>query len=347
MEEDKLSNFQESLLYEALSNNKVQCNTCQRRCIIAEGKRGYCLTRLNEGGKLYSLIYSLVSSWAISPIEKKPLFHFYPGSEWLSLGSLGCNFRCPGCQNWDIAHNKVEFKTIKTETIEPDMSIELAKSYNCKGISWTYNEPTLWFEYTLQGAKKAKEKGLLTNYVTNGYITKEALDTIGPYLDAFRVDLKGFSKGFYKNICNIDDFQGILKVTKRAKDKWRMWVEIVTNIIPGYSDDERQLRDIASWIKNELGEDVPWHVTRFLPHLDLSDVPPTPVSTLEKAREIGLEQGLLYVYIGNVFGHPAENTYCHRCKRVLIERKGLYITDYKIEQERCGFCGMKIAGRFD
>jgi len=339
--------LKEAMLYQKLHHKKVKCDICQRRCVISDGKRGYCLTRLNKDGKLYSLVYSRVSSWAVSPIEKKPLYHFYPGSQWLSLGTLGCNFRCPGCQNWEIAHDQVEFKHKKTQTITPEESVVLARSNNCKGISWTYNEPTVWFEYTFEGAKLAKEEGLYTNYVTNGYITPEALDLIAPYLDSFRVDIKGFSKEFYKKICHIDDFKGILEVTKRARKKLSMWVEIITNVIPGYSDDEKQLKDIAYWIKSELGEETPWHLTRFIPHLELLDLPPTSVSVLEKARDIGLKQGLLYVYLGNVFGHPAEKTYCHRCKRLLIERKGLYTTDYKIENGKCSFCGTEIPGRFE
>jgi pyruvate formate lyase activating enzyme len=341
------TSFKEALLYEKLQDKKVRCNICQRSCVIKNNDRGYCLTRLNKDGILYTLIYSKVASYAVSPIEKKPLYHFYPGSEWLSLGTLGCNFRCPGCQNWEIAHDEIELNQKKTETITPEQSIVLAKNYDCKGISWTYNEPTVWFEYTLDGARLAKENHLLTNYVTNGFITLEALDTIAPYLDAFRVDIKGFSKKFYKRMCHISDFKGILQITERAKRKHGMWVEIVTNLTPGYNDDEAQLKGIASWIKNDLGQDTPWHITRFIPHLELSNVPATPVSTLEKAREIGLNQGLLYVYLGNVFGHPAENTYCHRCKRLLVHRKGLYIIDNKIEGEKCSFCGTKIPGRFE
>jgi pyruvate formate lyase activating enzyme len=283
----------------------------------------------------------------ISPIEKKPLFHFYPGSRWLSLGTLGCNFRCPGCQNWEIAHAEMDLNRDDLKSITPQESVELAKEHNCKGISWTYNEPTIWFEYTLDSAKLAKENGLLTNYVTNGFITPEALDMIGPYLDAFRVDIKGFSDEFYKRMCHIDNFRGILEVTKRASEKWGMWVEIVTNVTPGYNDDETQLRGIASWIKNDLGEFTPWHVTQFVPHLELSGVPATPVSTLVKAREIGMEEGLKYVYLGNVWGHPAENTHCHNCGKLLVERKGFYVSQLEIKEGKCRYCHTAIPGRFD
>ena len=341
------SDLKEALLYDTLPDSTVKCNICQRRCKIEPEKLGYCYTRFNKQGKLHTLIYSKVSCSMISPIEKKPLFHFYPGSLWLSLGTLGCNFRCPGCQNWDIAHARMNLDKHEVEHITPKESIELAKRHNCKGISWTYNEPTIWFEYTLNSAKLAKDNGLLTNYVTNGFITPEALDLIGPYLDAFRVDIKGFSDEFYKKICHVDDFKGILEVTKRAKEKWGMWVEIITNIIPGYNDDETQLTGIASWIKKELGEETPWHVTQFVPHLELSGIPATPVSTLEKAREMGQKEGLKYVYLGNVWGHPAENTYCYNCGKLLIERKGFYVSQNHIEDGKCPFCGTVIPGRFD
>ncbi len=339
--------LKESYLYETLSENQVKCNICQRRCLIKENERGWCKTRLNQAGKLYTLIYSKVSSIAISPIEKKPLFHFYPGSNWLSLGTLGCNFRCPGCQNWEIAHSNLNSDKNRFQLITPEESIRLAKEYNCKGISWTYNEPTIWFEYTLDSAKLAKKNSLLTNYVTNGYITPEALDLIAPYLDSFRVDLKGFSSNFYEKICHIKNFTGILDVTKRAKEKWGMHVEIITNLIPGYNDDEKQLHNITSWIAKELGEMTPWHLTRFMPYLELKSLNPTPVATLEKAREIGFSAGLKYVYLGNVPGHKGENTYCHNCKKLLIERYGIITLDNKIKEGKCPYCGTRIPGRFE
>jgi pyruvate formate lyase activating enzyme len=341
------SDLKEALLYDALPDGSVRCNVCQRRCVIKPDGVGYCYTRLNREGKLYSLTYSKVSSSAVSPIEKKPLFHFRPGSRWLSLGTLGCNFRCPGCQNWEIAHAKMDSNRDDLKSITAQEAVDLAKEHDCKGISWTYNEPTIWFEYTLDGARLAKENGLLTNYVTNGFITPEALDMIGPYLDAFRVDIKGFSDDSYKKMCHVENFKGILEVTKRAKEKWGVWVEIVTNVTPGYNDDETQLRCIASWIKKSLGEFTPWHVTRFVPHLELSHIPTTRVSTLERAREIGTEGGLKYVYLGNVRGHPAENTYCHNCERLLVRRIGFYVSQLEIEGGRCRYCDTSVPGRFD
>lgn len=338
--------MKEALLYQRL-NGKVRCEVCQRRCLIAEGERGFCRTRLNRAGKLYSLIYAKVSSVSINPIEKKPVFHFYPGSLWLSMGSLGCNFLCPGCQNWEIAHAEVDLYPELTEEVSPEEAIRMAKSRDCLGISWTFNEPTLWFEYTLEGARLAKKEGLYTNYVTNGYMTEEALDTLGPYLDVFRVDVKGFSKDTYRKIARLKDFLGILSVTERALHKWGMHVEVVTNIIPTFNDSEEELRGIASWIKKSLGEDVPWHVTRFHPYLHLSHLSPTPISRLERARKIGLDEGLHYVYIGNVPGHPGENTYCPRCKRLLIERFVYNITLHDFDDGKCLGCGYSISGRFN
>ncbi len=340
--------IKEALFYDKLANKKVKCNICQRRCIISKGKMGYCFTRENRDGRLYTLIYGEVSTRHIAPIEIKPLFHFYPGSKWLSLGTLGCNFRCLGCQNWEIAHYKSKVQSLPkgslrdkskvTEYLSPEEVVRRAKENGCKGLSFTYNEPTIWFEYTLDCARLTKKKGLLSNYVTNGYITKEALDMIGPYLAAFRVDIKGFSNKFYKWLAKVDDFKGILEVTKRAKDKWKMHIEIVTNIIPGHSDDEEQLEGIAIWIYENLGEDTPWHVTRFIPYLQLSHLSPTPVATLEKAQRIGKEAGLKFVYLGNVPGHELENTYCPKCNKLLIRRLNYAILEYHIKRGECSYC---------
>jgi pyruvate formate lyase activating enzyme len=283
----------------------------------------------------------------ISPIEKKPLFHYYPGSKWLSLGSLGCNFKCPGCQNWGIAHARPDEGERTVRSILPGEVLQLAKDNDCMGISWTYNEPTLWFEYTLHCAKCAKEGGLKTNYVTNGFITAEALDLIGPHLDSFRVDIKGFSRESYRRIAHLDRFEGILEVTVRAQRKWGMHVEVITNLIPGYNDDIQQLKNIAAWIRDHLGKSTPWHVTRFVPHLDLSHVPSTSVRRLEMAREVGLKEGLNYVYLGNVHGHPAENTYCPHCGNLLIRRDGFTVVRNDLVDCGCGHCGSPISGAFD
>jgi pyruvate formate lyase activating enzyme len=336
----------EALLYKKLEDNAVQCHICQRRCIIKCGETGYCRTRVNKKGTLYSLIYGKVSSLMVSPIEKKPVYHFFPGSKWLSLGSFGCNFLCPGCQNWDIAHAEVENEVKMARVISPEKLIELAKQSRCTGISWTYNEPTLWLEYFLEGAKLAKKNHLYTNWVTNGFITSEALDVIGPYLDVFRVDLKGFSKDAYKKIAHVHDFSGILEIISKAAKKWGMHVEIITNVITGYNDSEEEIKKMASWISTELGNDTPWHITRFYPHLDLSHVMPTPVKTLEKFRQIGLKEGLYYVYLGNIYSHTGESTYCPGCKKRIIHREGFDIRKLDLKEGRCAFCNFVIKGKF-
>jgi len=298
--------MQKALLFKPIKDKVTQCQVCQRRCKIAPGKKGFCKTRKNMKGELYSLTYGKVSSIRVSPIEIKPLFHFYPGSKWLSLGSLGCNFLCPGCQNWEISHADIDKEITFTKYISPEKAVQLAIKDNCKGISWTYNEPTLWLEYTLDTAKIAKAQGLLTNYVTNGYITPDAMNLLGPYLDAYRVDLKGFSANTYKRIANISDFEEILKIIKMAKYKWEMHIEIITNITPGLNDNEEELHTMAQWIINQLGSETPWHITRFIPHFKLSHLTYTPISKLEKVRQIGMDKGLRYVYLGNVPGHSAE-----------------------------------------
>ena len=335
------------VLYKVLENGSIRCQICRRRCKIAAGKKGFCQTRQNVHGELHSLIYGRVSSIRISPIEIKPLFHFYPGSRWLSLGSLGCNFLCPGCQNWEISHADAVKEIPSTEYIPPEKLVELAEKEDCKGISWTYNEPTLWLEYTLDTARIAKDRGLLTNYVTNGYITEEALGLIGPYLDAYRVDLKAFSSRSYQKIANISDFEGVLDSITTAKYKWGLHIELITNVTPDYNDSEDELHEMAHWIVVQVGPDTPWHVTRFVPHLKLSHLKYTPISKLEQARQIGIDEGLRYVYLGNVPAHFAENTYCPQCGELLIERMNYQILKYELRGNKCVFCNQTIAGYFE
>ena len=336
----------QAILYEVLNGDRVRCHVCGWQCTIPEGGWGHCQTRVNKGGKLFTIVYGHVSSLAVSPIEKKPVFHFFPGSSWLSLGTYGCNFRCPGCQNWELSHAEVSERIHESRKLGPLELVEMAKKHRCTGISWTYNEPTIWLEYTLDGARLAKKAGLFTNYVTNGFITPEALDTIGPHLDIFRVDIKGFSEEAYFKLAKIKDFSPILEMTKRAKSKWKMHVECVTNVTPTVNDDSLQLSKIARWICDELGPDTPWHVTQFVPHFEWSHLEATPVETLELAREIGLKNGLQYVYIGNIPGHPGENTYCHHCRTMLIEREAMFVSRYMLEGSNCYKCKTEIPGRF-
>ena len=333
-------NVREAMFYEALPDSRVRCNVCQWRCIIGPDKFGVCRVRQNREGKLYLLNYALVSSAAVDPIEKKPLFHFFPGSEVFSLGGWGCNFHCQDCQNWEIACTDVPANA--SQVVNPEAAIEIARQHGSGGIAWTYNEPAIWLEYTLDSARLARENKLYTVYVTNGYSTPEALDAIGPYLDAWRVDIKGFSDALYKNLAKISKWRGILDVAKRAKEKWGMHVEVVTNIIPTMNDDDEQLQGIAGWIRSELGQLTPWHVTRFYPHHHISDLPPTPVATLERAIAIGREAGLRFIYAGNIPGHSSENTTCYSCGRLVVKRRGYQTQVLGLDGSKCRFCGAEL-----
>ena len=332
----------EALLYEKLSNSRATCHNCQWRCRIGPEKFGACGMYQNKDGTLYSLNYAQVSSMAADPIEKKPLFHFFPGSLAFSLGTLGCNFHCKHCQNWQISSADSQTIQHSCQELTPPMAIDLAKRSQCQGIAWTYNEPAIWFEYTLDSARLAKENNLYTVYVTNGYQSPEALDTIGPYMDAWSVDIKGFSDSFYRNLSGIPRWREILDVVKRAKNKWDIHIEVVTNIIPTMNDDDQQLEGIAGWIRDELGELTPWHVTRFYPNHQLMNLPPTPVSTLERAYNIGQKVGLKFVYAGNVPGHSSESTVCYSCGKPVVERYGYNSTLAGLEGSRCRFCGAEL-----
>jgi pyruvate formate lyase activating enzyme len=330
----------EALLAEKLSDSVVRCNICRWRCVIHPDKAGVCGMYRNIKGILYNLNYALASSVAVDPIEKKPLFHFHPGTKVFSLGGWGCNFHCQDCQNWEISMVKDVLK--ESEEISPQKAVELAKRNHCAGIAWTYNEPSMWFEYTLDCAKLAKQNHLYTVYVTNGYLSPEALDIIGPYLDAWRVDIKGFSDKLYQNLAKITHWRGILEVAQRAKRKWNMHVEVVTNIIPTMNDDDEQLGGIAGWIAKELGTETPWHVTRFHPNYMIADIPATPLATLEHAYEIGRKAGLKFIYLGNVPGHVIETTVCFNCGQPVVERVGYQTNVCGLNESRCKYCGAEL-----
>jgi len=333
---------QEAMLYEKLRGSWVRCNTCQWRCKIAAGKSGVCRMYQNRDGTLYSVNYAQVSSLAADPIEKKPLFHFFPDTLAFSIGGWGCNFHCQDCQNWQISCVDIARQQVHSREVLPQIAVELARQYECQGIAWTYNEPSIWFEYTLDSARLAKENNLYTVYVTNGYLSPEALDTIGPYLDAWRVDVKGFSDDAYRKLAKVARWRGILEVAVRAKHKWNMHVEVVTNVVPTLNDDNEQLQSIASWIRDELGELTPWHVTRFHPHYHMNHLSATPISTLERAYNIGREAGLKFVYVGNVPGHKSENTVCYSCGNINVSRYGYQTSVVGLVGSRCQFCGAEL-----
>jgi pyruvate formate lyase activating enzyme len=327
------------VLYDELPGGKVKCNVCAHRCTIAEGKVGICRTRKNNNGKLHTLIYNTVSSEAVDPIEKKPLYHFLPGTLSYSLGTIGCNFRCQHCQNWNIS--QVTRDEAYTKEITPEDAVRKAVASGCKSISWTYNEPTIWHEYTYDSAVLAKKAGLKTIYVTNGYITPEALRRMAPYLDAFRVDIKSFSDEFYKKVCGAR-LAPVLEATKLAKELG-MHVETITLVIPGRNDSKEELTQIARWAHDNLGDDTPMHFTRFHPMYKMDHVAPTPLQTLEMAHEIAKNEGMRFIYTGNVPGHKYENTYCPRCDTLLIDRAGFSVGTVRIKDGKCFKCGEEIA----
>jgi pyruvate formate lyase activating enzyme len=333
-------------LLKALPGGEVHCLACIRRCRIAAGKRGWCRTRENRNGRLFSLIYGQVASFSLNPIEKKPVFHFLPGSHWLSVGSLGCNFRCPGCQNWELAHADLDRELKSTRYISPAALVQLARDRQAAGISWTFNEPAIWIEYILDTAPLAKQAGLFTNIVTNGALTKEALDALGPHLDVYRSDIKGFLARTYMALTHLLQYEEIFAAAERAHHRWGMHVELVTNIIPGLNDDDETLEGIARWIATRLGSDIPWHVTRFFPAFSFQDRPATPLQTLLRAHDIGRAQGLKYCYLGNVPGHKLENTYCPGCQTLLIRREIFDVLEYRLQAGCCPECGTPIPGRW-
>lgn len=330
--------LKEALLAEELEGGHVRCHICQRECRIPPGGVGYCRTKVNYEGTLFCTIYGVISSAAADPIEKKPVFHFKPGSSCFSVGTLGCNFRCVFCQNWEIAYaDAVESETGACRTgVTPGNLVALANASDCQGVAWTYNEPGIWLNYTLDGARLCKENGLYTVYVTNGYATLEHLDTIGPYLDVYRVDIKSLDDRFYWELASVRHVQPILDVTIRAKTKWNMHIECVTNVIPDWNDSEENLRRTATWICENLGPETPWHVTRFFPYGKLSNVPPTPPETLIGAQKIGQDCGLKFVYIGNMATDTGENTYCPKCGSLAVERSRYRTSIVGLDQQgRC------------
>ena len=333
----KLSSY-----YKKLANRAVRCTLCRHRCIIREGESGICRIRVNKEGKLYSLVYGYPIALHIDPIEKKPLFHFLPGSNALSIATVGCNFRCKFCQNWDISQLPRDYNRVEGYKVSPEEVIGAALRSGSTIISYTYTEPTIFFEYALDISKLAVKKGIKNTFVTNGYVTEEALKDITPYLHGANIDLKSMNPKFYASVIGAR-LNEVLDGIKTYK-KFGIWLEITTLIIPGYNDSEDQLREIARFIRDELGDGTPWHVSRFYPAYKFKHVPPTQISAVRRAREIGLEEGLKYVYTGNIPGNAGEDTHCPSCGEVLIRRWGFSVVEYNITNGKCRFCGEKIDG---
>ena len=302
-----------------------------------------CRVRENRGGKLYSLVYEKAIAKNIDPVEKKPFFHFLPGSSSLSIATVGCNFRCSYCQNFDISQVVRDNGRMVGEDISPEELVKYAVRYDCKSISYTYTEPTIFLEYAYDTACIAKEKGIRNNFVTNGYMTEEALEFFHPDLDAANVDLKAFTDKFYVEMCG-GKLEPVLSSIAKMKSLG-VWVEVTTLIIPTMNDSPVELRQIAEFIKS-VGEDIPWHVSRFHPTYKVNGIDSTSVETLKKAREIGLSAGLRYVYTGNIPGDDGENTYCYGCKRLLIRRHGFNVLENAIVDGKCPQCDAVIDGVF-
>ncbi len=326
----------EAMMWEPLKGDRVKCHVCAHQCTISEGKRGICRVRESQNGALYTLTYNSVSSRNVDPIEKKPLFHFHPGSNAFSLGTVGCNFRCKHCQNYMIA--AADADEASTQEMTPEESVELARQYNCEGIAWTYNEPTIWFEYTYDSAQLAKQAGLYTVYVTNGYMSEKALSKIAPYLDAANVDVKAFNDEYYKQICNAR-LSPVLRTCERM-EQYGIHLEITYLVIPGCNDDLNEIRQFSEWVL-DIGADIPVHFSRFYPQYQMTEKPPTPIKALEEAHRIAKDCGIQYVYLGNVYGHRYENTYCPKCKTLLIERHG-YNVIKNLTRNSCPKCGWSI-----
>ncbi len=338
----KANRAKEAFLYEKFDENKVQCKLCAHRCVINSGKKGICKVRENNAGIFYTKVYGKTITQNIDPIEKKPLYHFCPGSKAYSIATPGCNFHCRFCQNWDISQITNDEILNSGQEATPEQIVLNAKQAECQSIAYTYTEPTIFFEYSYDTACIAHEAGLKNIYVTNGYMTSEMLEMINPYLDAVNVDLKAFRDETYRRIIGAR-LQHVLDSLKKIK-QLDIWLEVTSLIIPGVNDDRHEIRDMANFVATELGADIPWHISRFFPAYKMKETPATPVKTMQMAKEIGLEAGLHYVYLGNKADNENMNTICYKCGQILIERYNFGIIKNNIQDGHCPNCGMEIAG---
>ena len=320
-------------------DDTVQCNLCFHNCKIAEGMLGICGVRKNENGQLYTLIYGSYSSMAADPIEKKPLYHFYPGTNAFSIGSVGCNFKCKHCQNSSISMAMPNCSCIKE--ITPEKTIEIAQKYACQGIAWTYNEPTIWHEFSFDTAKLAKKAGLYSVYVSNGYINEDPLRELSPFLDAMNVDVKAFDDCFYKKVCKAR-LEPVLKTCKLAKELG-IHLEVTYLVIPGYNDSVDEVKQFCRWVVEKLGSSTPVHFSRFHPEYKMVDVPATSIESLLEIYNIAKESDILYPYLGNVPKGEYENTICPNCGNICIERCGYSVNLNGIEDDKCMQCGTSIS----
>jgi len=333
--------MKEAYLYEKQEDRKVRCHLCNHRCLIKDGLRGICGVRENRGGTLFSLVYGQVIARHVDPIEKKPLFHFLPGTSSYSIATAGCNFKCLFCQNADISQMPKDRNQILGEEMTPEIVLEEALRSRSSTISYTYTEPTIFFEFALDIARPAASRGLRNIFVSNGYMTEECLKEISPNLHGANVDLKGFSEKYYKELCGAK-LKPVLKTLELMK-KMNVWVEVTTLLVPGLNDSKEELQQLAKFLVN-LDPDIPWHISRFHPTYRLTNVRATPPESIRKAKDIGYEAGLKYVYTGNLPGDDGEKTFCHQCKELLIDRYGFYVRKNVIANSRCPKCSAEIPG---
>ncbi|MFH1932775.1 MAG: AmmeMemoRadiSam system radical SAM enzyme [Pseudomonadota bacterium] len=327
----------------ATDGTNVQCQICPNRCILAPGDRSICRSRVNIGGKLYSLAYGNPCSIHVDPIEKKPLFHFYPGTSIFSIATAGCNFRCLNCQNWEISQRKPE--EVRFTELFPTNVVEAAKKNEAPSIAYTYSEAITYYEYMYDTAKFAREASLKNVLVSNGYINKGPLLKLARYLDGANIDFKSLDNRIYQYL-NGGTLQPVLNTFKTLHGEG-VWFEIATLVVPTYVDDPEMVKKMCGWILKELGPDYPLHFLRFFPQYKLTRLPHTPVTILEQFRDLALKEGIRYVYLGNVPGHEGCHTYCHNCRKVLVVRKGYPLSKFNIENGRCKFCKTSIPGRWE
>jgi len=330
----------EARYYTKLPGNKVGCDLCPNYCIINEGKRGLCRVRENQKGRLYTLVYGRLCSMNIDPVEKKPLYHFLPGKQALSVATAGCNVQCKFCQNWTIA--QVSPEEINARYYSPENLIKIAKQYDTPIIAFTYSEPVIFYEYMLAVAKIAQQEGIKTVMISNGYINEAPLKELCKYITAIKVDFKGYSEEFYQKIVR-GKLQPVLDTMKRIRQE-KVWLEIVNLLIPKHNDAPEQIAGLCHWVMAELGPNVPVHFSRFHPQYLMKNLPPTSTKTLKKAYEIAQKTGLNYVYLGNIPQRTTDDTFCPKCNSILIERKGYSVTIKGMEKNHCRQCGEIIPG---
>ncbi len=329
----------EALFWEETSGGAVRCTLCPHFCIVEENAEGLCKARATRGGRMVSLTYARPATIISDEIEKKPLFHFHPGTRALSLGSYGCNVLCAGCQNWQISHASARTETTRLPVLMPADAVAMARKHKLAGVAFTYNDPVVWIEYVHDVCAAFKEAGLYTAFITAAYVTEAALDYVAPVVDAFKFDLKAAKAEGWARLTKVKDPDPAYAAAVRAKELHGCHVEVVSNIVPGLNDDDASLGAMSGWVCDHLGPGTPWHVTRFLPDFELSYLPPTPIKTLERAAGIGRAAGLRFVYVGNVQGHPGRHTVCPSCGRTVIQRSGTKTVSPGVREGLCAACG--------